>query len=1845
MRKILCICACLLVARCSFGDGLVAGEIHEIRTAVVDGVEWTYKTGYPYLETDYGKSSALYPESAAGQTGSGNIIPGGAIPAFSGVYIGDGANASVSATVSGHITIPSYIDGYRVIGVSENAFYDCINITDVAIPNEVLTIEEGAFARCSGLQSMTVPFIGKSRGKNSNGAENLLGWFFGRTMCVFSSNTIDNSEKWEQRNFTDIGGRQWSKYWTDHYVESYCLPASLEALTLTDETSLEDSAFCGQKLVKVTLSQNLQSIAGGVFAGMPIAEIELPEGLSVINYSMFQDCTSLTNVVIPSTVSTLGGSVFRNCTSLKEINLPANVAAIGDNAFNNSGIVRIPDMPNVTGLPDGIFENCLGLTEVAVPYGVASIGKYAFCGAKNLTRVVLPDTVISISTGAFDKCPNLVELNLGKSIENIEDYVFRGEFGTIGYHLTELDFPASIRKVSSWPVALTTVNIHDIGKWCEAKFDADASRHGDLTLQVNGEDAKRIVIPDGVESICDYAFCNYTNIEEVVCPSTVTNIGKFAFSGCKGLRSINIPDGVVSIGDGAFEESGMEVAFIPDSVTDFGEYVFNGCADLTHVRMSEAVTNIELEVFRDCSNLESVNLPAGLLSIGSYAFLNCRKLDNIAIPDCVKTIGVQAFKNCSSLSGILRIPSGVTTIHEYTFSGCGSITGVLIPSSVTSLKSHAFEYCSSMSVALVPSALLENLPKWAFHGSVWDFRVIGYDDDEEGPALYTVAFDPAGGECDVAEKCAAGGYSIGTLPKSVREGFTFVGWFTDKDGGELVLPDMVFDSDATLYAHWVDTSELAAQFKYYISGSVAVINAASGSLSGHVVLPTAIEGCPVAAINYRAFADCTEITSLVLPDSLVTINREAFSGCTALTSIMLPDTLKTIGYEAFSGCSSLTSIDIPDSVETIDAYAFSECSALKSVDFPASIKTIGASAFRFCRNLENIQLSDSLETLASSAFYCCSSLRDITIEGGDIGGYVFDGCSSLTNVVLGGSVSSIGSSAFSSCSALTQATISCNPTNVSENVFRWCSNLKKVYVDMPAIGEGMFKDCSNLEEVGFGPQVETIGAGAFNTCTNIKRIDIENLAKWCAVEFHDYPSSGRHIYGWAAPDLYLAGEKIVDLVIPHGVTEISSYAFDYYSIKSVTIPDSVTLVQADAFNECANMTNVVFGSGVDTIANQAFSNCRSLTSVVVPDNVEVIGDNAFYNCRALKTATIGRGVEYVGDGAFSYCYALTMALVPTSLEGSLNDTVFSNTAQDFQIVYYSGEAPDIDNIEWRTISFVANGGVCDALSKKAPLGGTVGALPAATRTGYAFAGWSRDGVEGAAVTPKTIVDGDMVLYAQWIEALTSKEFDSTGGDADWTVDADGSWKSGSIGDSQKTWAQIEVDAPCNVSFMWKVSSERNFDKLVFYIDGEKNDEITGAVDWTSVTATFTDLGCHVLRWEYVKDSGVSSGSDCGWVGNVSVALLPTCMITLDENHDQGSTISIRVAKDTAIGSLPVPYREGYGFAGWFTGINGGTRVTSETLINTDVTCYARWIAATPVRTFGSTGGWADWTIEADGSWKSGAVGDSQTTWVQIEVHAPCNVSFKWKVSSEERYDKLSYYVDDVLQESISGTTDWAFVSIAFDDTATSHTIKWEYKKDSSESSGSDCGWVTNVALADMSSSAEVEPVFTVDSTKMEIPIVDENTGVRTIAAKPGVSLSEADVASIVVNSPIDAAINITKAYTIKLDAAKNEIVATLAGPDFATVAEDEKDESDPSGLLASIDESKIVAKPVPGTGECIGAMPLKTYPGLYYQVAWGSDIGNLTVGEKVQATSELLYLGVIKQTASKGFYKVTVSEK
>ena len=233
----------------------------------------------------------------------------------------------------------------------------------------------------------------------------------------------------------------------------------------------------------------------------------------------------------------------------------------------------------------------------------------------------------------------------------------------------------------------------------------------------------------------------------------------------------------------------------------------------------------------------------------------------------------------------------------------------------------------------------------------------------------------------------------------------------------------------------------------------------------------------------------------------------ALNYCSNVTSVIIGDSVTSIGEKAFYGCSSLTSIEIGASVTSIGDFAFYDCRSLTSIEIPDSVTSIGKGAFDSCTSLISIGIPDSVTFIGYSAFFGCSSLTSVVIPDSVtyIGEYIFFYCSSLTSVVIGGSVTYIGNYAFYGCSSLTSIEVSENNANYSSlngnlynkdktTLIQYAIGKKdsefKIPDSVTSIGEGAFYECYSLTSVVIGGSVTSIGWQAFYDCRSLTSVVI-----------------------------------------------------------------------------------------------------------------------------------------------------------------------------------------------------------------------------------------------------------------------------------------------------------------------------------------------------------------------------------------------------------------------------------------------------------------------------------------------------------------------------------------------------------------------------------------------------------------------------------------------------------------------------------------------------------------------------------------------------------------------------------
>ncbi len=190
--------------------------------------------------------------------------------------------------------------------------------------------------------------------------------------------------------------------------------------------------------------------------------------------------------------------------------------------------------------------------------------------------------------------------------------------------------------------------------------------------------------------------------------------------------------------------------------------------------------------------------------------------------------------------------------------------------------------------------------------------------------------------------------------------------------------------------------------------------------TGDVIIPSTVtyntRTLHITSIGPNAFGSCYELSSVVIPNSIVTIKEGAFSGCSSLSSVTLGNSIETIQMYAFAG-TKITSLEIPNSVTSIGVEAF-RYSYITNLVIPDNISYIGNRAFSGCSKLESVNIGSGLTSLSEGLFNGCKSLTYIDIPNNieKIGTRAFNDCSSLTNVKIGSGVTYIDTWAFLGCS-------------------------------------------------------------------------------------------------------------------------------------------------------------------------------------------------------------------------------------------------------------------------------------------------------------------------------------------------------------------------------------------------------------------------------------------------------------------------------------------------------------------------------------------------------------------------------------------------------------------------------------------------------------------------------------------------------------------------------------------------------------------------------------------------------------------------------------------------------------
>ncbi|MBR3492536.1 MAG: leucine-rich repeat protein [Bacteroidales bacterium] len=415
----------------------------------------------------------------------------------------------------------------------------------------------------------------------------------------------------------------------------------------------------------------------------------------------------------------------------------------------------------------------------------------------------------------------------------------------------------------------------------------------------------------------------------------------------------------------------------------------------------------------------------------------------------------------------------------------------------------------------------------------------------------------------------------------------------------------------------------------------------------------------LSSIQSYTFNNCTNLTSIELPNSVTSIGMRSFYNCTKLTSIELPNSLTTIGYQAFLNCSGLTSLTLPDSVTLISTSAFKGCSGLTSLTLPNSVTSIGNSAFESCYGLNavfytgdihqwcDIQFNNYYSNplhVANNLFVDNELVTDLVIPETvtEIKDHAFCGATCLTSLTLPNSVTSIGSRAFQNCSGFTgNLAIPNSVTTIGESAFSGCSGFTgnlTIPDSVTMVNWGAFYGCSGFTGLLTIPNSLTMIAGStFDGCTGLTGLTI--------------PNTITSIGDWAFPG---CSGFTGSLTIPNSVTSIGEYAFFDCSgfTGLLTIPSSVTSIGKDAFENCRGFIgDLIIPNSVTSISRNTFEGCTGFTgSLTIPNSVTAIDGEAFRNCRGfIGSLIIPNSVITIGTGAFQDCSGFTNLIIGNSV--------------------------------------------------------------------------------------------------------------------------------------------------------------------------------------------------------------------------------------------------------------------------------------------------------------------------------------------------------------------------------------------------------------------------------------------------------------------------------------------------------------------------------------------------------------------------------------------------------------------
>ena len=676
-----------------------------------------------------------------------------------------------------------------------------------------------------------------------------------------------------------------------------------------------------------------------------------------------------------------------------------------------------------------------------------------------------------------------------------------------------------------------------------------------------------------------------------------------------------------------------------------------------------------VELVKYVGNETEVKVPTKLgglsvIAVGEGCFEGNKNVVSIKLNSEIVTVKDRAFKDCTALKEVSKTES-LTSVGASAFEGCSALEEFEYPESVTAVPEKCFAGCTALA-EVKEHKNLKNVAVDAFKDTAWE------NAQPDGALSFGRVTYGVKGQVKNIE-----------IPKNVSliEDYVFLG--CDYIETVTLGPDV---EEIGLYAFQNCTNLKEVNF----DDAIGVLEA--GAFKGCKSLKAAdFSESTLAAIGYEAFAGCSSLEEVKLPETLSDIGDFAFAN-TKFKEIGFGKNVNALGANSFVGNTALETINVvdnnkdfssidgvlynkkgralvtfpagktgtyelPQGVEEIRDYAFknAKISVVKLAEEPA-LRYIGINAFEDSQ-IEEIEISANVEKINSNTFKNAKKLNKVTFNEGlkYIAASAFEGCVSLKEIALPETLHDIANSAFKNA-GLKSVNLGDGVAKINTEAFAGNKNLTDLYIgkNVEKLGDGAFADCAKLVAVNLPASLKSFSGNAFSGCDSLVKITVDADSKY-------YKSVGSAIYTADGKALVLAGNKnTTSLIVADGTEVIKANAFELANnVAEISLPASLAEIRGNALDNTAwfknanglvyagkilykvkgAIANVVVEEGTVAIADNAVNN-PAVTTVLLPKSLVKIGDNAFAGSSVVSVA-IPASVKLIPSDAFAGCKKLS----------------------------------------------------------------------------------------------------------------------------------------------------------------------------------------------------------------------------------------------------------------------------------------------------------------------------------------------------------------------------------------------------------------------------------------------------------------------------------------------------------------------------------------------------------------------------------------------------------------------------